>query len=133
MADFAITTTYSGIKQDTRWRISKHGEENARPGTLDVESFASVVGAVNEGYIPSGTGVAFNATSGKYELFTAAEGQVLAGFVNDNDGVKVNGSIDQTFALLVHGIIDATRLPVAAQRTSVLTAASSGAFVFVNA
>lgn len=59
----------------------------------------------------------------------------LAGYINDDAGVPLGDSpstADPTFALLVHGIVKASLLPVAAQRDAVLTAPSSGSFIYVE-
>lgn len=136
MVDFSIKTTASGLKVDTRWRVSKHGESNARPGQLDVSTLTATVGLVNAGYIPSGTALGKVTATGLWAIYNAAASdgtEVLAGFLNDDDGVETDGTTDVPAAILVHGIIDASKLPVTAQRTSVLTADQSGSFVFVTA
>ena len=138
MTDFSVTTTPNGEYQDTRWRWSKHGEENARPGQLDADAFADVIEVHNGApQIPSGTAVSLGG-NGLYVPFEAADedgegGNVLAGFVNDNAGVAVTGAgAKPTFALLVHGIVKASLLPVAAQRDAVKTADATCSITYVE-
>lgn len=191
--DFAIDTSTTEPRIDTRWRTSKHGQANGQPGTLDLNKFVEGthynIGSRKDNVIPSGVAVILNA-AGLYEPFNAAawaattayaigarvvlsNGVVLvattagtsastapaapatiggtqsdgtvtwtreagfAGFINDDSGIDlyrrqgVEKSTKAAFSLLLHGIIDAAYLPVAAQRTTVKSAANTGSFIYV--
>lgn len=139
MTDFSVTSGVTGENQDTRWRASSHGEDAARPGQLDPTKFTAGthynIGGKTDGTIPSGVGVA-KLASGLYAPYDATAGEegdpqrTLAGYVNDNAGVPV--SAKATFALLVHGIVKPSLLPIAAQRTSVLTADATCSITYVE-
>lgn len=139
MTDFSIDTVTTSPRIDTRWRTSKFGEDVARPGTLDLSKFVEGthynIGARKDNIIPSGVAVQLGA-GGLYEPWDGTTG-VLAGYINDDQGIElyrragVGKSTRSTFALLVVGIIDASYLPVVAQRTTVKAAANvSGKFVY---
>jgi len=145
MTDFSVTSGVTGENQDTRWRASSHGEDSARPGQLDPTAFTSGthynLGGKTDNVIPSGVAVA-ELASGLYGPYDAAAGttgdvrRILAGYINDNAGVslgKTPATSKPTFALLKHGFIKASRLPIAAQRTTVTTAvATTGTFTYVE-
>lgn len=200
--DFAIDSSVVSPRIDTRWRASKHGQDAAQPGTLDLTKFTSGthynIGSRTDNVIPSGIAVQFNGTSGMYEpwnpephqvsgawaastayakdaIVKLADGKVLkcttagtshtaaptgpavgstvtdgtavwtrlpdpvdlAGYINDDEGISlyrrvgVAASTKGAFALLLHGIIEPGLLPVAAQRTTVKAAPSTGSFIYV--
>lgn len=144
MTDFQVTSGVTGENQDTRWRASSHGEDAARPGQLDPTAFTSGthynIGGRTDNVIPSGVAVA-KLASGLYGPYDAAAGEsgdpqrTLAGFVNDNAGVALGASPSTskpTFALLVHGIVKASVLPIAAQRTTVKTATATCNVTYVE-
>ena len=147
MTDFTVDSRVTG-GIDTRWRASKHAQDAARPGTLNLSLFTSgthynIAGsAYGPDIIPSGVAVGKVTATGDYGPFdnAAFDGrEVLAGFINDDEGVPVKRasgatSTKSTFARLVHGIVKASVLPVAAQRTPVTTEALSAvvSFVFVD-
>lgn len=145
MTDFQVTSGVTGENQDTRWRWSSHGEDSARPGQLDPTAFTAGthynIGGKTDNVIPSGVAVA-KLASGLYGPYDAAAGEdesdpqrTLAGYVNDNAGVSLGASpstAKPTFALLVHGIVKASLLPIAAQRSTVVTADSTGSFTYVE-
>lgn len=140
MADFQVTTAVSGAKQDTRWRASAHGEDAARPGQLDPAAFTSgthynLAGATDN-IIPSGVAVA-ELASGLYGPYDPTAGSAgdprrkLAGFINDNTGVALGATpatSKPTFALLVHGIVRPSVLPITAQRTNLGSAEAGGSW-----
>lgn len=141
MTDFAIdsSTTYG---TDVRWRTSKHGQAEARPGTLDVTKFIAGthynIGTRRDGVIPSGVALVFNTGTKLYEPWDpAVPAAKIAGYINDDAGVEtyrrvgVAQSTTSTFALLVHGHIEAARLPVAAQRAGAAAAPTTGLFIYV--
>ncbi|MEW1990717.1 hypothetical protein [Microbacterium sp. NPDC078849] len=145
MSDFQIKSRATGAKQDTRWRASAHGEDAARPGQLDVSAFTAGthynIPGQDKNVIPSGVAVALLA-NGLYGPYSATAGaddsdprRTLAGYVDDNEGVSLGdnpATAKPTFARLVHGIVKPSLLPIAAQRTTVKTAKSSGSFTYVE-
>lgn len=144
MTDFSIDTSTTDARVDTRWRTSKFGKDHARPGTLDLTKFEAGVhyniGGRTDNVIPSGVAVVKNDTTGLYEPWApAAEGEspAYAGFINDDQGVDVYRRVGvaksekAAFALLVHGILDASHLPVAAQAAAIEDASTSGQFIYV--
>ncbi|MDY0984586.1 hypothetical protein SOM10_11830 [Microbacterium sp. CFBP9023] len=135
MSDFQIKSRATGTKQDTRWRTSSHGEDAARPGQLDPSAFTSGthynIPGQDKNVIPSGVAVAklANGLFGPYSATAGADDtdprRTLAGFINDNEGVSLGddpATAKPTFARLVHGIVNPSLLPIAAQRTTVKTA-----------
>lgn len=145
MTDFAIDTSTTSPRVDTRWRTSKFGKDHARSGTLDVTKFTAGthynIGGRTDNVIPSGVAVTLNAATGLYEPWVAAADRandpVLAGYINDDQGIDVYrragvaASTKASFALLVIGILDATLLPVVAQRSTVKDAPELGQFTYV--
>ena len=133
MTDFQITSRATGVKQNTRWRWSAHGESSARPGQLDP---TTITGAhLVDGRVPSGLALGQITASKLYGPYdsTATDGrEKLAGYLNDNEGVEAPAGSKPTIAVLVHGIIKASLLPIAAQRAAVLTADASGSFTYVE-
>ena len=126
MANYSIKGGLTGAVVDTRWRTSTHGEDAARPGQIAVSDFQSLIGLVNEGYIPSG--VALARKDGK--LVPLGEGDTLYGFINDNEGVEVTpGDTYATIAVLRHGGIDPNFLPVEAQRDIVRDSTNGNFFI----
>jgi hypothetical protein len=63
--DLAIVEETFG-NGDRSWAKSRLGFDQCRPGTLDLSTFDSSYYAAN-GYIPSGTPVAYNSTTGLFE------------------------------------------------------------------
>ncbi|MGK0740429.1 hypothetical protein ACSHWG_00870 [Leucobacter sp. Z1108] len=146
MTDFSIDTTQVGVPIDTRWRASSHGQDAARPGTLDLSKFTSGthfnIGGRTDSVIPSGVALTYNGTSKMYEPWVASSDPgttphpTVAGFINDDSGVAiyrragVAASTKAAFALLVHGVVETSYLPVAAQRAAISAAPTTGAFVY---
>ena len=145
MVDFQTTLSPTGRSVDTRWRASKHGQDAARPGQLDPTAFTSgthypATGA-DKNVIPSGVAVAelVSGLYGPYSSTAGSEGdprRILAGFINDDEGVDLGAtpaSAKPTFALLVHGIVKPSALPIAAQRTTLDDAEGvTGSFIYVE-
>ncbi|UOR02068.1 hypothetical protein MUN77_01670 [Leucobacter allii] len=142
MSDFSITSTTLDNPVDTRWRASHHGQFTAQPGTLDLTTFVAGthynIGARTDFVIPSGVAVQYNETSKMYEPWDPAAGTVapIAGYINDNQGVSVKRADGTTatkgaFARLLHGILDAQYLPVAAQKAAVKTAETTAQISFI--
>jgi hypothetical protein len=142
MADFSVTSTRVGEKVDTRWRAGKHGQNSARSGQLDPSKFTSGthynIGGVTDNVIPSGVALGIITASGLYGPYdsTAVDGRnKLAGYINDDAGVSLGANpatAKPTVAVLVHGIVKASLLPIAAQRAAVLTATATASIVYVE-
>lgn len=142
MVDFQTTSRATGETQDTRWRWSSHGENSARPGQLNPALFTSGthynLGGKTDNVIPSGVALGIvTATKlyGPYDSAAADGRQKLAGYLNDNTGcaLGVNPATSKpTIAVLVHGIVKASLLPIAAQRAAVLTATASCNVTYVE-
>lgn len=137
MTDFSVTSRATGESQDTRWRASSHGEDTARPGQFDSSTLTDGthynIGGKTDNVIPSGLAVGQITASKLYGPYdsTATDGrEVLAGYVNDNAGVPL--AAKATFAVLKHGIVKPSLLPVAAQRAAVLTATASCSITYVE-
>ncbi|WP_054686466.1 hypothetical protein [Microbacterium sp. No. 7] len=145
MTDLKVKTSVVGEKVDTRWRAGKHGQDAARPGQLDSSAFTAGthynIGGATDNIIPSGVAVAILA-NGMYGPYDAAAGTTgdprrkLAGFINDDAGVPLGdapATADPFFALLVHGIVKPSLLPIAGQRTTLGNAeAVTGSFIYVE-
>lgn len=144
--DFAVTSHQVDNPVDTRWRASRHGQFTAQPGQLDLTKFTSGthynIGGRTDGIIPSGVAVQYNATSKMYEPWNpeavepATDPLPIAGYINDNQGVATKRADGSTatkaaFARLLHGILDASYLPVAAQAAAVKTAESTVQVSFI--
>lgn len=137
MTDFSVQTAVTGAPVDTRWRAGKHGQDSARPGQIDATKFTSGthynIGGRTDNVIPSGVALGqITATKlyGPYDAAASDGREKLAGYLNDDQGVVV--SAKATIAVLVHGIIKPSLLPIAAQRAAVLTATSTGSFINVE-
>lgn len=115
-------TTYIGVEttqyqvEDRSWLLSPHGTD---PGTtpsvtLDVSAFTEGTHYPN-GYLPSGLVVGVITASGLYGPYDngAADGiETAAGILFS--AVKVpSGGGDPGGAILVHGFVDADKLPIA--------------------
>lgn len=140
--DITPTEATTVLPQDTRWRTSKHGQDAARPMQLDASKFSG--DAIATYTTPNGTvtviksGVAVAESGDLYVPWdeTKTDGtEVLAGFINDNEGVVVTdkATAKPGAALLVHGIIDVSKLPVASQRAALADGPTKSTFsgVFV--
>lgn len=133
MTDFSITKSATGVKQDTRWRISAHGEDSARPGQLDISTLTAAHKV--DGRAPSGLALGQITASklyGPYDADATDGRQTLAGFLNDNEGVEVPAGSKPTIAVFKHGIVKPSVLPVAAQRAAVVTATASCSITYVE-
>lgn len=146
MSDFAITTTQTEPRVDTRWRASRHGQFTAESGTLDLSKFVAGthfnIGSRKDNVIPSGVAVTLNAVSKMYEPWAPSADPettphpVIAGYINDNQGINVfradgTRSPKAPFARLIHGFLDAKYLPIAAQAAAVKAAPTTAQISFV--
>ncbi|MGF3056153.1 hypothetical protein [Microbacterium sp. YY-01] len=133
MSDFQISTNATGVAQDTRWRWSAHGEDSARPGQLDISTLDAQ--HIVNGRAPSGLALGQITASklyGPYDASASDGREVLAGYLNDNIGPEIVVGGKPTIAVLKHGIIKASLLPIASQRAAVITADTTGSFTYVE-
>lgn len=116
---------------DQSWLGSTHGIGNARSEKLDISTFTAGTHYPN-GYIPSGLPVA--KVGGVLVPYDATEGTVtgagiLAGFVLAD--VRVNGGEDLNVALIDHGRVKTSRLPVAFSAPAAAAKRSATTIVFI--
>lgn len=144
MVDFQTTTSAVGRPTDTRWRAGKFGEGSEKSGQLDPSTFTSGthynLGGRTDNVVPSGVAVALLA-NGLYAPYNSTAGsagdprRTLAGFIADVQGVDLgpNPSTSKpTFALAGIAEVAPSRLPIAAQRTTLAAAeAVTGIFKYV--
>jgi hypothetical protein len=109
-------------QEDQSWLGSAHGTDMARSITLDVSMFTANT-HYPQGFLLSGlpiakiTGTGQGGVVGKYGPYddTATDGRTtLAGFLLT--GVRVNtadNTVDVQGALYIHGVVVASKLPVA--------------------
>lgn len=136
------TTVRSVGGSDQTWLASAHGIGSARTRTLDISKFtAGTHYDATTKVLKSGIGIAKITATGLYGPYdtTATDGRQtsLDSFiVNDESLVLADGSTSTRTAVAatVHSIINAPRLPIAAQRpggaSDVTTATTTGKFVF---
>lgn len=109
------TTTESFGQDDQSWLASAHGTDTARTITLDTSAFTAGTHYPN-GYFPSGLALGVITATGKYGPYNnaASDGtEVLAGLLfTAVDAPSVN-TIDPQGALLWHGSVLASKLPIA--------------------
>ena len=103
---------------DQTWLGSDHGITNAATGTLDVSTFTKATHYPN-GYFPSGL-IVNAANLAVLAPFTGAVGEKL-GFVLFDQAT--DGVADLPTAVLLHGIIKTSKLPVS---TNLPAAAPNG-------
>jgi hypothetical protein len=115
-------TTYIGVEttqyqvEDRSWLLSPHGTE---PGTtpsvtLDTSAFTAGTHYPN-GYLPSGLVVGRITATGLYGPYdnSAVDGrQTAAGILFSSVKVPTSGG-DPAGAIVVHGFVDADKLPIA--------------------
>lgn len=125
MAGIEVTTTSYSV-ENRSWLLSKHGTEYTPSATLDVSAFTAATHYPN-GYLLSGIALAKLTSGGKYVPYVDAGsgGQgVLRGYLFS--AVKVPNTADTTIdtagAVLIHGIVSESKLPIA-------NAATGGGFV----
>lgn len=127
MTDISVSTVPYQVEKRS-WLLSQHGTD---PGTtpsitLDVSAFTAAT-HYPDGYLKSGIVLALLAANGKYVPYVDAGtggAGVAKGFLFAS--VKVPNLADTTKdvggALLVHGFVDAAKLPIA-------NAATGGGFI----
>lgn len=129
--DISVSTVASYQAEKRSWLLSAHGTD---PGTtpsvnLDVSAFTAATHYPN-GYLLSGIVLGKITATGKYAPYVdaAVDGTgTAAGFLFSS--VKVPNTADTTKdtngALVVHGFVDAAKLPIA-------NAATGGGFIDAN-
>lgn len=108
---------------DARWLGSTHGIRNARTATLDVSTFTKAT-HFPDGKFRSGQPVNC-ADEGSVKPWTDAAGEVL-GFVLFDE--ETDGTTDKGVAVLRHGIVKTSLLPVAFTHAT----GSTAGFSFVD-
>jgi hypothetical protein len=104
--DITVRSEAFGV-EDRSWLGSAHGTEATRTITLDVSAFTAGT-HYPDGYIPSGTVVARNDSSGMYEPYDGDN--TAAGFLFNSVAVT-DGGADVGAPLLEHGMVIEDRLP----------------------
>lgn len=141
MSDFSIQTV-STPGSDRTWLASNHGTGAGQSGTLDVSTLTSGTHYdATTKVVPSGVAVGLITATGLYAPYDATEAatdgtEVLAGFVLEPLALKRSPSGDTStkvaFALLAHGVIRPSNLPVTADQAIDQDATTSGSFAFVS-
>lgn len=100
------------------WLGSRHGVENAHPGTLLASAFENAEGVVN-GVVPSGYPLvsASGGTFGPFVEGTSTGGQLVGFSIGDRD--ITDG--DDTTAVLWHGRIKLANLPITMTKPAAAT------------
>ena len=104
--DITVRSEAFGV-EDRSWLGSAHGTEATRTITLDVSAFTAGT-HYPDGYIPSGTVVARNDSSGMYEPYDGDN--TAAGFLFNSVAVTAGGA-DVGAPLFEHGMVIEDRLP----------------------
>ncbi len=103
--DISVRTVDYGV-EDRSWLGSAHGTEATRTITLDMSTFTAGT-HYPDGFIPSGTVVARNDTSGMYEPYDGDN--TAAGFLFNSITVASDANVGAP--LLEHGIVIEAKLP----------------------
>lgn len=114
MTDISVTRTQHHV-EDRSWLLGPHGTE---PGTtpsvtLDISAFTEGT-HYPDGFIPSGMPLGLITDTGLHGPYddSADDGrQTCVGLLFSSVAVPASGS-DPGGAMLVHGFVDASRLPV---------------------
>lgn len=100
---------------DKSWLGSAHGTDATIPVTLDTSAFTAGT-HYPDGYFLSGLALGKITASGKYAPYNgaAADGtETLAGFLYAPVKAPTDTTVDPSGALLVHGMVRTSRLPIA--------------------
>lgn len=123
------TSTITG-PGDPSWLGSAHGTEAARTVTLDASKFTAGTHYPN-GFIRGGTPLAKITATGKYAPYDTADTLpgtgTLVGFLYGD--FAVNGQANITAALLDHGKVRTSRLPIAVDASGIADVAGRIQFV----
>jgi hypothetical protein len=134
--DLGITTVSTG-GSDQSWLASRHGLDNGQSRTLDTTKFtAGTHYNATTKVIPSGVALGVVTATGLYAPFdsTKSDGtEVLDSFLIADEPIgRTDGTVAPTVivGVTVHAFVHQNRLPVAAQRTTVEGAETTGLFTF---
>jgi hypothetical protein len=108
-------TTENFASDDQSWLGSAHGTDAARTVTLDTSAFTAGT-HYPDGYFKSGIPLGKITATGKYGPYNdaAADGsEVLAGFLFCAVDIPSVTTTDIGAAMLVHGVVIESKLPVA--------------------
>lgn len=100
---------------DKSWLGSAHGTDATIPVTLDTSAFTAGT-HYPSGYFKSGIPLGKITASGKYAPYNDANTdgtQTVAGFLYAPVKAPTDNTIDPAGAMLVHGMIRESRLPIA--------------------
>ncbi|AZM53334.1 head decoration protein [Streptomyces sp. WAC 01529] len=109
------TTTETFGQDDQSWLKSAHGTESAQTITLDTSAFTPAT-HYPKGYFPSGLPIGKITATGKYGPYdgAASDGrEALVGFLFTAVSAPSVNTIDPQGALLWHGAVVESKLPVA--------------------
>jgi hypothetical protein len=134
--DLGIISTVTGGSDQT-WLASRHGLDNGQSRTIDVSKLTSGTHYdATTKVVPSGLALGVVTASGLYAPFNASatDGtQVLDSFlIAAQPLLRADGSLPATIiaGVTVHAIVHQNKLPVAAQRSTVKGAITTGTFSF---
>lgn len=120
MTDISVLSTAYQV-ENRSWLLSPHGSVTTISGTLDVSTLTAATHYPN-GYVPSGLVLGLITATGLYGAYddTAVDGrQTAVGFLFSS--VKIPNTADLTkdvgIAVLAHGFVKISRLPVLAAGT----------------
>lgn len=108
-----VTETFG--QDDQSWLASAHGTDNAESITLDTSAFTANT-HYPKGYFLSGLPLGKITATGKYAPYVDANSdgtQTLVGFLLAAVKAPADTTVDPQGALLVHGMVVTSKLPVA--------------------
>jgi hypothetical protein len=120
MTDISVVSTSYQVPKRS-WLIGKHGTDETISGTLDVSALTAATHYPN-GYVPSGLVLGIITASGLYAPYndSLANGQEVAAGILFGD-VRIPNLSDLTkdvgIAVLVHGFVKISKMPVLAAGT----------------
>jgi hypothetical protein len=124
-------TTEMFGSDDQSWLGSAHGTDATETISLDTSTFTPAT-HYPEGYFKSGLPLGRITAGGKYGLYdnAAADGrQTLVGFLYAAVKAPTDNTVDPSAAMLTHGKVRASRLPVAVDAAGQTDVAGSIRFV----
>lgn len=128
--DLSLTTQTFGV-DDQSWLGSEHGTQATEPVTLDTSTFTAGT-HYPDGYFKSGLPLGKITATGKYGLYNGAatDGtETLVGFLFAAVKAPASNTVDVAGAMLVHGKVRTSRLPVAVDAAGQADVAGSIRFI----
>ncbi|MFD9212086.1 head decoration protein [Streptomyces sp. NPDC059544] len=128
--DLSLTTQTFGV-DDQSWLGSEHGTQATEPVTLDTSTFTPATHYPN-GYFRSGIPLGKITAGGKYGPYQgdATDGrETLVGFLYAAVKAPAANTVDVAGAMLVHGKVRSSRLPVAVDAAGQADVAGSIRFI----